>query len=54
MNGQFVTQEEPISNFPIDEVRRLQIRQTIKEHLDKEKKLNPQGIKVLSLFFIIK
>ena len=54
MNGQFVTQEEPISNFPIDEVRRLQIRQTIKEHLDKEKKLNPQGIKVLSLFFIDK
>lgn len=28
------------------------IRRTIKEHLDKELRLNPQGIKVLSLFFI--
>lgn len=28
------------------------IRRTIKEHLDKEKRLRPQGIKVLSLFFI--
>jgi restriction endonuclease len=28
------------------------IHRTIKEHLDKEKRLRPQGIKVLSLFFI--
>jgi type III restriction enzyme len=28
------------------------IRRTIKEHLDKELRLNPKGIKVLSLFFI--
>ena len=28
------------------------IRRTIREHLDKEKRLRPQGIKVLSLFFI--
>ncbi|HJT33397.1 MAG TPA: DEAD/DEAH box helicase family protein [Pirellulales bacterium] len=28
------------------------IRRTIKEHLDKELRLRPQGIKVLSLFFI--
>ncbi|MBM4164962.1 MAG: restriction endonuclease subunit R, partial [Lentisphaerae bacterium] len=28
------------------------IRRTIKEHLDKEMRLRPQGIKVLSLFFI--
>jgi len=54
MNGKYVTMEEPISNFPLDDVRRLQIRQTIKEHLDKEKRLNPKGIKVLSLFFIDK
>ncbi|HNB60723.1 MAG TPA: hypothetical protein PK308_10425, partial [Phycisphaerales bacterium] len=33
-------------------VKRLMIRRTIKEHLDKEKRLAPQGIKVLSLFFI--
>ncbi|MCP5139537.1 MAG: DEAD/DEAH box helicase family protein [Chromatiales bacterium] len=33
-------------------VQREMIRRTIKEHLDKEKRLQPQGIKVLSLFFI--
>lgn len=33
-------------------IQREMIRRTIKEHLDKEKRLRPQGIKVLSLFFI--
>lgn len=33
-------------------VQREMIRRTIREHLDKEKRLRPQGIKVLSLFFI--
>ena len=33
-------------------VVREMIRRTIREHLDKEKRLRPQGIKVLSLFFI--
>ena len=33
-------------------VQRQMIRRTIREHLDKEKCLRPQGIKVLSLFFI--
>lgn len=33
-------------------VQREMIRRTIKEHLDKEKRLRPIGIKVLSLFFI--
>lgn len=37
-----------------DEFKRLQIRKTIEEHLDKETRLRPQGIKVLSLFFIDK
>ncbi len=37
-----------------DEFKRLQIRKTIEEHLDKEMRLRPQGIKVLSLFFIDK
>lgn len=32
--------------------RRLQIRETIKSHFEKEKKLYKKGIKVLSLFFI--
>lgn len=37
-----------------DEYKRLQIRKTIEEHLDKELRLRPEGIKVLSLFFIDK
>lgn len=37
-----------------DEIQQMQIRRTIAEHLQKEKKLCEQGIKVLSLFFIDK
>ena len=33
-------------------IQRQMIRRTIREHLDKEKRLRPLGIKVLSLFFI--
>ena len=33
-------------------VQREMIRRTIREHFEKEKRLRPQGIKVLSLFFI--
>ena len=35
-------------------VAREMIRRTIREHLEKEKRLRPQGIKVLTLFFIDK
>ena len=35
-------------------VHRQMIRKAIREHLDKERRLNPQGIKVLTLFFIDK
>ena len=35
-----------------DEIMKYQIRRTIEEHLRKEQRLNPAGIKVLSLFFI--
>lgn len=37
-----------------NEIMKKQIECTIKEHLAKEKRLNPLGIKVLSLFFIDK
>lgn len=37
-----------------DEIMKNQMAATIKEHLQKEKRLNPRGIKVLSLFFIDK
>ncbi len=43
-----------IGDVSEDEYKRLQIRKTIEEHLDKELKLTPMGIKVLSLFFIDK
>ncbi len=37
-----------------DEVMKFQIRKTVEEHLKKELRLYPKGIKVLSLFFIDK
>ncbi|MBM9519147.1 DEAD/DEAH box helicase family protein [Desulforhopalus vacuolatus] len=46
--GQAIGEVDP------DEYKRLQMRKTIEEHLDKEMRLRPQGIKVLSLFFIDK
>ncbi|WP_288841897.1 type III restriction-modification system endonuclease [uncultured Deefgea sp.] len=33
-------------------IQRAMITRTIKEHLDKEKRLRPLGVKVLSLFFV--
>lgn len=44
--GQAINDTDPLA------VQREMIRRTIREHLDKEKRLRPQGIKVLSLFFI--
>lgn len=43
-----------IGDIDDDEMKRYQIRKTIEEHLDKELRLKPRGIKVLSLFFIDK
>ncbi|MDX8376923.1 MAG: DEAD/DEAH box helicase family protein, partial [Mariprofundales bacterium] len=37
-----------------DQYKRLQIRKTIEEHLEKELRLRPKGLKVLSLFFLDK
>ena len=51
-NGKFLKIGESIGDVDEDSIKRLQIRKTIEEHLDKEMKLNPMGIKVLSLFFI--
>ena len=42
--GQTIGEADP------DEYKRLQIRKTIEEHLDKEMRLRPQGIKVLKPF----
>lgn len=43
---------QAIGEVDQDQYKRLQIRKTIEEHLDKELRLGPKGIKVLSLFFI--
>ncbi|MCP1773336.1 type III restriction enzyme [Neisseria perflava] len=51
--GQIVAQNEG-DDLLRDEVMKRQIEQTVKEHLRKEKRLNPLGVKVLSLFFIDK
>ena len=45
---------EMIGDVNPDDYKRLQIRKTIEEHLEKELKLTPLGIKVLSLFFLDK
>jgi type III restriction enzyme len=43
---------QAIGDVDSDALKRLMIRRTIEEHLEKELRLRPQGIKVLSLFFI--
>ena len=48
----FLAVGQAIGDVDADAVRRLMIRRTITEHLEKEKRLAPLGIKVLSLFFI--
>lgn len=45
---------EAIGDMPVTAIRRIQIRETIKAHFDKEMQLFSKGIKVLSLFFIDK
>ena len=51
-NGHVLTTGEATGDVTELMLRRIQIRETIKTHLDKEKELFPKGIKVLSLFFI--
>jgi type III restriction enzyme len=43
---------DAINDIGDDSMTRQMIRRTIKEHLDKELRLAPRGVKVLSLFFI--
>ncbi len=53
-NGVELKINDVVGDLPDNEIKRQQIQQTIIEHLDKELKLNPDNIKVLSLFFIDK
>lgn len=51
-NGLVLHAGEATGDVSERDIRRIQIRETIKAHLDKESQLFAQGIKVLSLFFI--
>jgi type III restriction enzyme len=51
-NGVVLSAGEATGDVNEKDIRRIQIRETIKAHLDKEKQHFAQGIKVLSLFFI--
>ncbi|XCS12872.1 DEAD/DEAH box helicase family protein [Aeribacillus pallidus] len=54
VNGHYLRVGDAIGDIDDDTIKRYQIRKTIEEHLDKELRLRPRGIKVLSLFFIDK
>lgn len=51
-NDILIEKGETYGDIDQDELKRVQIRKTIEEHLNKELKLTKEGIKVLSLFFI--
>lgn len=51
-NGERLSAGEAQGDVNENDIRRIQIREAIKAHFDKEKQLFRQGIKVLSLFFI--
>lgn len=52
VNGIRIHEGEVIGETNADDLRRIQIRETIMSHLETERKLYKKGIKVLSLFFI--
>lgn len=51
-NGQMLTAGDATGDVTEATMRRIQIREAIRAHLEKEQRLFAQGIKVLSLFFI--
>lgn len=51
-NGITISAGEVIGAVNEEHIRRIQIRETIKSHLERERQLFFKGIKVLSLFFI--
>lgn len=54
LNGETLHEGEALGEVTEDAMRRMQIRETIKSHLERERQLFAKGIKVLSLFFIDK
>jgi len=51
-NGHSISVGQTVGDVDENHLRRIQIRETIKSHLEKEKLMYQKGIKVLSLFFI--
>lgn len=51
-NGQTIHVGEVVGDVSETDLRRVQIRETIRSHFEKEKELFSRGIKTLSLFFI--
>lgn len=51
-NGQVITAGDVVGDVSEKDMRRIQIRETILSHFEKEEKLFNMGIKCLSLFFI--
>lgn len=51
-NGEVLHVGEVVGDVSKADLRRVQIRETIRSHFEKEKELINKGIKVLSLFFI--
>lgn len=52
LNGETLYRGKTIGNYDEKQLQRIQIRETIKSHFEKELTLFKQGIKTLSLFFI--
>lgn len=52
LNGVKIFAGDIIGKFSEDQLRRIQIRETILSHIERERQLFYKGIKVLSLFFI--
>lgn len=51
-NNVIIKKGEVVGDISEKDIRRIQIRETIKSHFEKEEELFNQGIKTLSLFFI--
>ncbi|MEG1086878.1 MAG: type III restriction endonuclease subunit R, partial [Cetobacterium sp.] len=51
-NGLTLSPGDVVGSVNFEVLRRLQIRETIKSHIEREQELYLKGIKVLSLFFI--
>lgn len=52
VNGEVLTVGDALGDVTEQQLRRIQIRETVLAHLEKEKRLFNRGIKTLSLFFI--